>query len=600
MPRPDIASIAAWCCVLFAVGTAPGVASPANAGCYSFAPDNPGYCSCADLSGEWPLSPVPGDPSLTGFRTIGTKTTCYRHRGQAYWQIQKGYHSGATVDFIGWLYQVTGFPLPGHNEEAWCSEGVAYWHYAAEYPYQDGYSDGLLHPTPILKNTTQLREWYQAEALLRILTFGLYPGRGWWVSGTQLDYGDFRPGETGPCPGAYMQMANYNASTGAWSNHHSVLIDSMTVCINSAGDVERIDAQFLNPNQGNGVSFVDLDGNSASQAHITGSTWSDLYDRTIMGTTTGKMIRGWGIPLTTGGNPDYDPARIDTVVCSSGGGPWTPWEPEPADSVALGRFASFYNANQGSPLIAKNSPYLVTGERLPSRQSPWVFPTGPQHPEDPVRIEIDFLADHPWPADGVTLRWKGGRIPGLVKVGWASSQGASGMAQRPFPNFDPPQVPDLPEEVPFGGPPVFLQKLSVAIPLSAMTQNFELVGLHPSFVYGEEDEPIGTVDDDTGTVGVAPPAPSERSRFLGAAPNPTGGGTEIRYSAPGGVPVTLRIHDVHGRVVQELANAPSDAGRQTAFWNGEDAHGHPAPSGVYFVRMEAGAESHTTKIVLRK
>lgn len=89
-------------------------------------------------------------------------------------------------------------------------------------------------------------------------------------------------------------------------------------------------------------------------------------------------------------------------------------------------------------------------------------------------------------------------------------------------------------------------------------------------------------------------------------PNPlhaglNGAATVIRYQLPPeqfAQKVTLRVYDVLGRVVRTLVDAPYQAGQFSAQWNGIDEQGNPAVSGVYFYKLEAGAQQVVRKLVL--
>jgi hypothetical protein len=71
------------------------------------------------------------------------------------------------------------------------------------------------------------------------------------------------------------------------------------------------------------------------------------------------------------------------------------------------------------------------------------------------------------------------------------------------------------------------------------------------------------------------------------APNPFGAATRIRFALPAAGRAALRVFDVHGRLVRTLADGPFAAGRHDLEWNGRDDAGHPAPAGVFFVRLES-------------
>ncbi len=95
---------------------------------------------------------------------------------------------------------------------------------------------------------------------------------------------------------------------------------------------------------------------------------------------------------------------------------------------------------------------------------------------------------------------------------------------------------------------------------------------------------------------VAAPGPG-RLR-LAAGPNPFRAGTRISFAVPRPGRVRLSVHDVRGRRVADLWNGPGPAaGRHTVRWDGRDTGGRAVAPGVYFLRLEAGGEFVTRKMV---
>jgi photosystem II stability/assembly factor-like uncharacterized protein len=78
-------------------------------------------------------------------------------------------------------------------------------------------------------------------------------------------------------------------------------------------------------------------------------------------------------------------------------------------------------------------------------------------------------------------------------------------------------------------------------------------------------------------------------------PNPFNPSTTIKYSLPQTGRVTLSIYDLLGREVVKLIDEEKPAGEYETKWN---ASSHP--SGVYFMRMQAGEFSEVRKVVLVK
>ena len=85
------------------------------------------------------------------------------------------------------------------------------------------------------------------------------------------------------------------------------------------------------------------------------------------------------------------------------------------------------------------------------------------------------------------------------------------------------------------------------------------------------------------------------------APNPFESATTIRFSLPAPATVDLRIFDVGGRLVRTLANRePRAAGFHQIDWNGRDARGERAASGVYFYRVDALGQNATQRMLRLK
>ena len=70
-------------------------------------------------------------------------------------------------------------------------------------------------------------------------------------------------------------------------------------------------------------------------------------------------------------------------------------------------------------------------------------------------------------------------------------------------------------------------------------------------------------------------------------PNPFNAGTDIRFALPRDSRVRLEIYNVLGAKVRTLVDEERKIGRYKAHWDGRDAHGTPAPSGIYLYRLEA-------------
>jgi len=76
--------------------------------------------------------------------------------------------------------------------------------------------------------------------------------------------------------------------------------------------------------------------------------------------------------------------------------------------------------------------------------------------------------------------------------------------------------------------------------------------------------------------------------------NPFRGRLAIRYEAPENVQPTLRIYDVRGALVADVALSGSQG---IATWDGAGRDGSEAPAGVYFLQLVAGGEHRSLRVV---
>lgn len=83
------------------------------------------------------------------------------------------------------------------------------------------------------------------------------------------------------------------------------------------------------------------------------------------------------------------------------------------------------------------------------------------------------------------------------------------------------------------------------------------------------------------------------------APNPFRSETCVYFEVPVEADVTVRVYDVAGRLVKELARGePHGAGPHATTWRGRDAAGRHVSPGVYFLRLQAGEHAVERKIAL--
>jgi hypothetical protein len=85
-----------------------------------------------------------------------------------------------------------------------------------------------------------------------------------------------------------------------------------------------------------------------------------------------------------------------------------------------------------------------------------------------------------------------------------------------------------------------------------------------------------------------------------ATPNPFNPSTRIALELLQERDVRVAIYDARGHLVRTLAEGHRAAGRYTLDWDGADATGRPAASGVYFARLHSGDVVQVRRLVLAK
>jgi len=94
-------------------------------------------------------------------------------------------------------------------------------------------------------------------------------------------------------------------------------------------------------------------------------------------------------------------------------------------------------------------------------------------------------------------------------------------------------------------------------------------------------------------------APRSGEVFLAAVrPNPGKGSAALSFSLPREGRVRLAVYDLRGALVRTLVDEKRPAGENQVSWDGRDAFGRSAASGVYFYRLEALGTNRTQKGLL--
>jgi hypothetical protein len=101
----------------------------------------------------------------------------------------------------------------------------------------------------------------------------------------------------------------------------------------------------------------------------------------------------------------------------------------------------------------------------------------------------------------------------------------------------------------------------------------------------------------------APETPTDVPRQLALMqnyPNPFNAGTVIDFELPVAGHVKLEIFNVLGQQVAVPVNGRHPAGKHRAEWDAMLRTGRPAPSGIYFYRLQTTGGSLVRKMVLVK
>jgi len=89
-----------------------------------------------------------------------------------------------------------------------------------------------------------------------------------------------------------------------------------------------------------------------------------------------------------------------------------------------------------------------------------------------------------------------------------------------------------------------------------------------------------------------------RAELLPNAPNPFNPATTIRFNMPRGDNVRVAIYNVQGQLVRSVVNGWKHAGVHHTTWNGTDASGRSAASGVYLCYMTTSSGSQARRMIL--
>lgn len=97
------------------------------------------------------------------------------------------------------------------------------------------------------------------------------------------------------------------------------------------------------------------------------------------------------------------------------------------------------------------------------------------------------------------------------------------------------------------------------------------------------------------------PRESQETALHQNQPNPFHPATTIRFTIPGGQEsrgVSLKVHDIHGRLVRTLIDFEVTPGDHEVVWDGTDDGGKPLSPGIFFSVLKTGDETRCRKMTL--
>ena len=80
-------------------------------------------------------------------------------------------------------------------------------------------------------------------------------------------------------------------------------------------------------------------------------------------------------------------------------------------------------------------------------------------------------------------------------------------------------------------------------------------------------------------------------------PNPARGTTLLRFTVPAEQEVTLAAFDVQGRQVRALRSGAHSPGAYSVTWDFTSDGGSRLPAGVYLVKLTAGDQVFTQRVI---
>lgn len=102
----------------------------------------------------------------------------------------------------------------------------------------------------------------------------------------------------------------------------------------------------------------------------------------------------------------------------------------------------------------------------------------------------------------------------------------------------------------------------------------------------------------TPVAGVGPAPVTAKAPVIRVTPNPLTTRTEIAFDVERAGSLDVQVFDVAGRRVRRFGGGVVDAGPARLTWDGRDDSGRTLPAGVYFVKVQSGESTFTSRLAL--
>jgi hypothetical protein len=138
--------------------------------------------------------------------------------------------------------------------------------------------------------------------------------------------------------------------------------------------------------------------------------------------------------------------------------------------------------------------------------------------------------------------------------------------------------------------------------IGEMFQSGEIDGLHAfagGVLVGDWDDGLVMYPAQcTPVAGVGPAPVTAKAPVIRVTPNPLTTRTEIAFDVERAGSLDVQVFDVAGRRVRRFGGGMVDAGPARVTWDGRDDSGRTLPAGVYFVKVQSGKSTFTSRLAL--